>query len=197
MTASHNAKQQLRATIRAKRQAMSLKARHLASRTITENIMGHVPFERKDIIAAFYPLAEEVDLRLLLELLEEEQFQTALPCVQEDDAPLIFRRYLSEDTLIAHAEYGMMEPSSQAPTVTPTILLVPLVAADRSGGRLGMGGGFYDRTIAELQKKTQLLTIGVAFDFQLVEHVPTETHDVFLDCIITEKRVVVCEKDET
>jgi 5-formyltetrahydrofolate cyclo-ligase len=82
--------------------------------------------------------------------------------------------------------YGILEPSAGWPVAHPKILLVPLLAFDAHGHRLGYGGGFYDRTIEALKPDR---TIGVAFAGQEVEALPHEAHDIALDCVITENGV--------
>jgi 5-formyltetrahydrofolate cyclo-ligase len=84
---------------------------------------------------------------------------------------------------------GIPEPLPTAPQLEPDILLVPLLAFDKNRNRLGYGGGFYDRTIAYLRQFQPLMAVGIAYSFQEVENVPTGTHDIALDQVVTEVNV--------
>ena len=114
-----------------------------------------------------------------------------MPIVAAKAQPLIFRRWLPGEPL----EIGVMKisvPLSSAPVVEPDVLLVPLLAFDKAGYRLGYGGGFYDATLARLRAKKEIIAIGVAFAGQEVAEVPHEAHDMKLDYVMTEKAIVKC-----
>jgi 5-formyltetrahydrofolate cyclo-ligase len=83
-------------------------------------------------------------------------------------------------------------PLLSAPEVEPDVLLVPLLAFDKAGYRLGYGGGFYDATLAKLRAKKPIIAIGVAYADQEVADVPHEAHDMKLDYVMTEKGIVKC-----
>ena len=85
--------------------------------------------------------------------------------------------------------YGIPEPCD-GKVVYPDILLVPVVAFDKSLNRLGYGGGFYDRLIQSLTKKKKIITIGLAFDFQEVYIIPISKHDQKLDYIVTNRKIL-------
>jgi 5-formyltetrahydrofolate cyclo-ligase len=87
--------------------------------------------------------------------------------------------------------FGTLVPMSETGVVEPAVLLVPLLAFDRQGRRLGYGKGHYDRAIARLQAGAGVLTIGVAYAAQEVAEVPTEPHDKALDAIVTERGVTM------
>jgi 5-formyltetrahydrofolate cyclo-ligase len=84
------------------------------------------------------------------------------------------------------------QPRADAPEVTPRLLLVPLIAATRTGLRLGQGGGYYDRTLARLRAAAPTIAIGLAWDVQLTDHLPAEPHDQRLDWIATPTQLVDC-----
>ena len=86
-------------------------------------------------------------------------------------------------------QYGIPEPSSGT-IVNPDILLVPLVAFDKNLNRLGYGAGYYDRLIESLKKKKKIITIGLAFDFQEFNSIPTSKYDQKLDYIVTNKNIL-------
>lgn len=86
--------------------------------------------------------------------------------------------------------YGTEQPNEKYEAVLPDVLLLPLLAFDRRGGRLGYGGGFYDRTVAELRAKTNPVVVGVAFSDQEIQEVPLENTDEKLNFILTEKEII-------
>ena len=103
---------------------------------------------------------------------------------------IVFRRFMPGDTLVAGG-FGTTFPSAQAPTVEPDVIILPVVAFDRAGMRLGYGRGFYDRAIArqrEAGREPKLL--GIAFAVQEVTGIPHEPHDVRLDWIVTDKEIL-------
>ena len=91
---------------------------------------------------------------------------------------------------LARAVWGIREPATDAPEVEPDVILVPLLAFDRRGHRLGYGGGYYDRTIARLRAKRGAVAIGLAFSIQEVPAVPTSDRDVRLDLVLTERDII-------
>ncbi len=184
-------KQQLRATMQAARRTITATQHKRMSRAITERFIGDIPLEPKDIIAGYWPIAQEVDATLLLEIMHEQGYRCCLPQIVAADQPLHFREWQPGATLVPHPKHKILEPASSSPTLTPTVLLLPLLAFDASGYRLGYGGGFYDRTLATLAKRSRLLTVGLAFAQQQVGFVPREAHDIPLDAIITETRTIV------
>ena len=84
--------------------------------------------------------------------------------------------------------FGTLQPSAQCEIVEPDALLVPLLACDSEGWRLGYGGGFYDRTLEDLRKRRRVTAIGVGFDLQLVPKVPHGADDQRLDWLLTDRR---------
>ena len=140
-------------------------------------------------ISAFWPLAEELDTLPLLHALHEQGHQMLLPIMLGAGKPLEFGSWQPGDTLKA-AAFKTLEPSDDKDRLAPNIMLCPLLAFDRRGFRMGYGGGFYDRSIAQLQEQGDLLTIGIAFAAQEVEAIPIGEYDMPLDMIVTEKEVI-------
>jgi 5-formyltetrahydrofolate cyclo-ligase len=137
------------------------------------------------VIAGYLPLGDEADPRQLMERLAQMGRGLALPCVVARGRPLVFRRWTFRDPTVANA-YGILEPEAQSQEVVPTIVLVPLLAFDRLGHRLGYGGGFYDRTLDALRRNGMVIAVGVALAGQEVHELPRETHDHTIDMAITE-----------
>ncbi len=136
------------------------------------------------IAAIYHPLGAELDPWPLAARLIEAGAAICAPVVVERDAPLLFRLH-TEDARGVDA-LGIAVPSADAPEVTPDLIIVPLLAFDRSGGRLGQGGGYYDRTLARLRAAGPLLAVGLAYAAQEVERVPMDAFDQRLDGVLTE-----------
>lgn len=134
-------------------------------------------------VGFFWPIRNEPDIRAAL---KNWRCALALPVPEAPDAPLRFFRWTPEISMTSD-RYGTPVPSVHDP-VTPEALLIPLVAFDALGYRLGYGGGFFDRTLAAL-RPLRPLTIGIGFEINSVAKLPTEPHDQPMDWIITEERV--------
>ena len=148
-----------------------------------ETLLPHWPDSFADLsVAGYYPMNGEFDCRALLQTLRYAGVATGLPRMRGKAEALEFRRWRPGQALV-DGDYGTREPSLDAPTFVPDIVLVPLLAFDAGGGRLGYGGGYYDRTLAAYPGA---LAVGVAFDAQEVDAVPMEAHDRRLDAVLTE-----------
>ena len=145
----------------------------------------------RETVSGFLPYRSEIDVTPLLSTLTKEKCQTCLPVVTGPARPLLFRQWSPGDPTKPGA-WDIPVPLETAPTIEPDILLVPLLAFDSKGFRLGYGGGFYDRTIEKLANGKPLVTIGVAYSAQQITNVPTDRHDQRLDWILTEKGPIKC-----
>lgn len=144
-----------------------------------------------NIVSAFFPYQSEMDTRPLLGRLAGEGWTTALPIVIALGQPLLFRRWFpGEPTILG--KWDIPRPSEEAPLVEPDVLLVPLLAFDYQGFRLGYGGGFYDRTLAQYRAARTVVAIGVGYAAQQVAEVPHDALDQPLDFIMTEQEVIKC-----
>jgi 5-formyltetrahydrofolate cyclo-ligase len=153
-------------------------------------LLEELPLPRGAIVAGYWPLADELDPRMGLDRLGSRGHPLALPRMDGRDRPLRFLAWRAGDVLVAGA-FGVMEPHAAQPELLPEVVLVPLLAFDRRGGRLGYGKGYYDRTLTRLQSRTRPpLAIGLAFADQEVEDVPTGQDDVGLDGVITERALL-------
>ena len=139
-------------------------------------------------VGAYVAIRDEADPHLILKKLTLQSCTLAFPRVVAKDEPLVFHRWKPGENLQRGA-YGIPEPSKDWPLAYPKILLVPLLAFDRAGHRLGYGGGFYDRTLDFLRANSTVRAIGVAYAGQEVDELPREAHDHPLDAVITEQGV--------
>jgi 5-formyltetrahydrofolate cyclo-ligase len=136
------------------------------------------------IVAGYQPIRDEADPRGLMAALAVRGHALALPRIEAKGAALSFRRWRDGDALVDN-HHGIAEPRDDADRVVPGVVLVPLLAFDASGHRLGYGGGYYDRTLDALKART----IGVAYAGQEIASLPREAHDRPLEGIITERGV--------
>lgn len=136
------------------------------------------------VFSSYRAMGSECDTAPLEASLRERGHQIALPVIKKMAQPLLFRAWAPGDRLVAR-KWGIQEPDDQAAVLEPDVLLLPLLAFDRAGWRLGYGGGFYDRTLARLRAIKPIVTIGIAYDSQEVDAVPHSAYDERLDWIMT------------
>ena len=136
--------------------------------------------------ALYYPLGDELSPLPLMEVLCRLGKIVCLPRLSGDK--MVFKRWNGET--LKKNEYQFLEPSSDADTITPDLILAPLLAFDRQGHRLGYGKGHYDRTFYNLRKDKKIVSVGYAYSFQEVESVFSEPHDECLNYIVTERELV-------
>jgi len=144
------------------------------------------------VVGLYVPIRDEIHPGPLTQRLAALGRRLALPSTPRMSQPLVFRTWAPGDALV-RGRMNIPEPSPDAPEVVPNILIVPPVAFDRRGYRIGYGAGFYDRTIPILRHLHPVLALGFAFACQEIERVPDEQHDVPLDAIATEGGLIVPE----
>jgi 5-formyltetrahydrofolate cyclo-ligase len=140
-------------------------------------------------VSGFSPLKTEINPLPLLRKLSQSGAQLALPAIAGRGKPLTMRAFAFGDEL-ASGQWGIREPKSDAPEVAPDILLVPLLAFDRNGHRIGYGAGYYDMTIAKLRAIKPVIAAGIAFAAQEIGEVPVTARDARLDLVLTEREVI-------
>jgi len=167
-------------------------ARRLAGREaelIARQVVQGLPLRDQETVAGYWPVRDEADPRHALLALQALGHRLALPVVVGKEQPLAFREWRAGEPLVS-GPYGIPSPGLSAQLVTPTLLLVPGLWFDRAGGRLGYGGGFYDRTLEQLRAGWQPRAVGISYDATLGGHLDREPHDAVMDFIVTERRVV-------
>ena len=175
----------------------ALRARAVGARTghdpaacgarLAAHVLRDLPPPPGAIVAGFWPLDGEIDVRPLLRALHELDHEIVLPITPKRGNPLTFGLWHPGDVLLPE-RFGTFRPTG--PERVPTFLLVPLLAFDRAGRRLGYGAGYYDRTLPLLPGR---FALGCAFATQEVDDVPVGPYDVRLDAVATERGAIRCE----
>ena len=178
---------QLRNQIKAQRANLSASSQKTAAEQCLTGLQSHPAYSAAQNIAFYLPVAGEVDPRLALETAHQDGKTCFLPCLQGPNQALIFRQY-SPDNLLKNNQFGIPEPidTLECTTEKLDLVCVPLVACTQTGHRLGMGGGYYDRTFAfKLESPNAEPTlIGLAYDFQVCESLPQNPWDIPMDDLI-------------
>lgn len=141
------------------------------------------------VVAGYWPLRDELDPRPAMRGLARRGHPLALPVVVAPDRALVFRAWCAGDPLAGDA-LGLSAPLATASAVRPDVVLVPLLAFDRHGRRLGYGAGYYDRTLAALRAQGQVLAMGLAYAAQEMPEVAGDGDDQPLDGIVTERGIL-------
>ncbi len=180
------AKRDLRGPCEARRGAAARAAGARAGIDAVGHFLAAISLPEACVVSGYWPMRDEFDVRPLLAALHERGHPCALPVVMGRGLALDFRAWKPGDALV-EAAFGTRVPSDDAPVLTPQMLLVPMLAFDDRGYRLGYGGGFYDRSLAALKSP---IAVGCAYEAQRVDDLPIDDHDRRLDWIVTETRIL-------
>jgi len=186
MDETSNAKKGLRVRLRAQREAISKGEIRKKSQSATKWVIDSEVFGRARILALYRACFGEVDTDDIFDAARSAEETVLYPRTDKRRSLLLFGAVDNLDVMTPGA-WDIPEPPPEAelvPLDRADLVIVPGVAFDRCGGRLGMGGGFYDRMLADLP--VNVVCIGLAYDFQVVESVPLEENDQRLDCLVTE-----------
>jgi 5-formyltetrahydrofolate cyclo-ligase len=183
-------KDDLRRSMRALLRAMDPAVRLSDSRRLVDRLAGLPAWQCATRVLLYWPMPTEPDVRDLLGAAAEADRWVCLPAWDPATGTYVARRVAGTDELVA-GKFGISEPASSCPVVAVAALdfaLVPGLAFDRRGGRLGRGAGFYDRLLASFRG----VACGVGFDGQIVPEVPVESHDVKLNLVLTPSQLHTC-----
>lgn len=181
-------KARLRKSLRQRRKFAHGETGEAAARQLAERLLAMV-LPAGGLIAGYVAHGSEIDPLPALRLLAARGHGLCLPVVVAPGRPLVFRSW-AEGLALEAGEFDIPVPAG-GHELLPDVVLVPLVGFDRAGGRLGQGGGFYDRTLPLLRAaKPDLFTIGLAFSVQEVASVPRAANDAALDWIVTERETI-------
>lgn len=189
MAAPHSSFPDLIAAKRAVRERM-LAAREAwdpaCGAALAQHVLGRPP-PPGAVVSGFWPIGQEIDIRPLLNALHERGYAIVLPETPKRGNPLIFRLWIPGSVMVQE-RFGTYRPDGEMRE--PDFLLVPLLAFDRRGYRVGYGAGYYDRTLAALPGRFRL---GVAYAAQELDEVPAGPYDQRLDAVATERGVIICK----
>lgn len=182
-----------RAAAFARRAAAAETAGREASLRLRDNLLSALSCPAAAIVSAFLPIDVEIDPRPLMGVLHARGHRVVVPVVRRRGEPLLFRLWEPEGVLVT-GPFGVAVPPPGVPEHDPDVLIVPLLAFDRTGHRMGYGAGFYDRTLATLKQRGPVLAVGVGYAGQEVDAVPTGPYDVALDLIVTDREIIRPER---
>lgn len=153
------------------------------------NFFSHINLEKGACVASYWPIKREIDTHILMEEIVERGIHVALPVAEKDSRILKFAKWdLKSD--VEQGLYNICHPVIDDNTewLEPDVFLVPLLAFDRQGYRLGYGGGYYDSTIALYRSEKDIVAVGLGYAQQAcLFNLPKEEHDERMDWIITEQ----------
>ena len=178
-----SSKIELRRRLRAQRAALAAALPDAAAQAANLLPLERVPAHT--VFAAYHPMGSEMGPGPLSGRLIAAGCQLALPVAESREAPLTFRAWHPGEALVPDA-LGVLAPPPSAASLRPDLVITPLLAFDRQGGRLGQGGGHYDRTLAALRASGPVFVLGLAYAGQEVDPMELEAHDQRLDAILTE-----------
>ena len=181
-------KADLRRDAAARRDALPAQARKAAAEAIAARPFP-LAITPGTVVSGFMPMKTEINPLPLMKTLAEAGAQLALPKIAGRGRPLVMRAWTWGAPLDT-GQWGIREPKAEYPEVDPDILLVPLLAFDRAGQRIGYGAGYYDMTIARLRSLKKVTAVGIAFAMQEVTAVPAMERDEPLDFVLTEREVI-------
>jgi 5-formyltetrahydrofolate cyclo-ligase len=181
-------KSQIRRDAIARRDALPAAERAAAAATIAARPLP-VVVAPGAIVSGFSPLKSEINPVPLMRAFAAAGARLALPVVAGKGKPLTMRSWNFGEPLVSGV-WGIREPPSEAPEVFPDILIVPLLAFDRAGHRIGYGAGYYDMTIARLRGMKAVTAIGLAYAAQEIAEVPATPRDAALDLVLTERETI-------
>jgi len=181
----------MRQQARAARRRIPAAERRAAAEVIASWAPDIAALAQQGTVSCFSTFGDELDTHPLIAALVRRGCRLALPVVTGRAQPLVFRRWAPGDPM-GSGHFGIREPLPSAPQVAPRVFLVPLLAFDRQGYRVGYGGGFYDRSLAVTRASGRVAAIGLAFARQQVGVVPRDRYDQPVDWVLTERGLTKC-----
>lgn len=186
------AKKALRARIKAWRAGLGVEAMVRAADAVAGHGLDFLQIQQKRaVISGFSSMPDEFRVWPLLRRLHGEGHALAMPVMQGKGKPLVFRAWAPGDAM-EKAVWGIAEPKADKPALEPDIVLLPLLAFDIAGWRLGYGGGYYDRTLEGLRARKPIVAVGLAYDEQRIDAVPHLDYDERLDWVLTPSGPIRC-----
>lgn len=187
-------KQTMRVEMMERRDALSATAQREAASEIAATGLDFANPPAGAVVSGYSAMRSELDPLPLMKRLSDVGHPLALPVTPPRGDPLLFRQWRPGARLV-DGGFGVRVPGEEAGGVEPDILLVPLLAFDENGFRLGYGAGYYDRTLRSLRARKPVVAIGIAYDEQKVENVPHDDYDEPLDWVLTPSGAVRIERE--
>lgn len=163
----------------------------IAKRALAERGLPFAKEHWQTVVSGFFPFKSEISVLPLMTRLAGEGWKLAMPVVVAEGRPLVFRQWIAGEPTVPGV-WNIPMPPEISPELLPDVLLVPMLAFDRLGHRLGYGGGFYDRTLVKLRALKPVVAIGVAYADQEVPEVLRAGYDQPLDYVMTEAETFAC-----
>ncbi|MGB0935386.1 MAG: 5-formyltetrahydrofolate cyclo-ligase [Alphaproteobacteria bacterium] len=154
---------------------------------ISDHILADITLPPKSWVSGYWPIGSEADPRPAMYNLFADNHNLCLPYARKENAVMTFHHWVPGHDLIRD-EVGTPSSGLDAPEIHPGVMIVPLLAFDEKGHRIGYGRGHYDRAIAEARSSRDIITIGVGYEAQKLEIIPAEETDQALDWIVTETK---------
>lgn len=190
---SNKEKQNIRKEIRKKLEALGFDSILQQSQKVISNLEKDKIFQKADKVFSYISKSDEVFTHDLIKELLAKGKVVVVPKVQSDK--ICFKRLLNWETDLEEGPFGLIEPKEHLETVEPSyrldIYLIPGRAFDSNGFRLGRGMGLFDRLLAQIELKQEL--VGLALEEQLVSSLPKEAHDIPMNRIITDKQILIIQ----
>lgn len=169
-----------------RRQSLDSGEQSRASTTIIQTLDKEPRFA-EDNVGFYWPLRGEIDLRPLMRTFLSRKISVALPVITERNRPLEFRAWDETTRMRLHEVWDIPVPD-KSKLLSPSVLFIPLLGFDEQGHRLGHGGGYYDRTLANFECRP--FTVGIGYEFSRLPSIYPQDHDVPMDVIVTESGIV-------
>jgi 5-formyltetrahydrofolate cyclo-ligase len=180
-----SSKRRLRKTAMDVRAAANATAGPLSGDLLAAQFLENVPVSGGTVVAGYWPIRDEISPLPLLRRLHEAGTPVTLPAVTEKGGILTFRAW-EPDIDLEDGPYGTSHPPSGDDEREPDVVVVPMLAFDDDGNRLGYGAGYYDRVLASLRRTRPVVAVGIAFEAQRVKSLPHDENDQRLDWVATE-----------
>lgn len=156
--------------------------------SVAKNFFKDFLIAKATVIAGYWPLQDEFNCKALLHELSAQGYILCLPVVDPKANVLQFRKWQPEVKLVKSI-FGIMIPADETEVIEPEVVLVPFIAFDPHGHRLGYGRGHYDFTLEHIREKRKVLSIGLGYDIQKVDKIDIEVTDQPMDKVVTESTV--------
>ena len=182
-------KKKLRKVLSLNRENIKKKTKKFFNVKLFNKLIKELDFEKIKVVASFISIKSEISTTELNNHIIELKKIICFPKIQEKNDKLLFLS-LDSNEILSLGKFNIFEPKNLNNEVVPELFFVPCLGFDNRGNRIGYGGGFYDKTFANLkQRNFKFNAVGYAFDDQIVKEIPADNFDFKLDYVLTEKQL--------